>query len=57
MESLHVASPLDADNKPLFDAHVCACGGMWRVDGGNFVVTIPSDAVSGLLTIEGVEVL
>jgi|GEM_PF-4390459 len=58
MLELKIFSEIDADsNLPVFDYYVCACSGMWRVDGDTFVVTIPGVVAPGLSTMEGVEVI
>ena len=57
MVELMVASLLDTNHLPLFDGYVCACSGMWCVDGDNYVVTIPGVVAPGLSTMEGVEVI
>lgn len=57
MRELKVFSGVNTSNLPFFDAYVCECGGMWRVDGENFIVTIPEQDIPGLYEISGVEVL
>ena len=54
---LIVRSILDTNRLPVFDDYVCSCSGMWRVDGDNYVVTIPGVVAPGLSTMDGVEVI